>query len=151
MAKTTEYNSWHSMKQRCNNKNLKQYNDYGGRGINYDNSWAKFSNFIKDMGLKPGVTYSLARVDNNLGYSKDNCVWATKSEQSENRNKVSTGKNKYIGVYKYFNKFVTSITIDYQLIYIGSFAEEEQAAYVRDQFAMQLFGIHAKTNFEYQK
>ena len=36
------------------------------------------------MGLRPGLEYSLERKDNNLPYSKENCIWATTKEQVRN-------------------------------------------------------------------
>ena len=77
------YYSWNSMKDRCNNKNNKQYKDYGGRGITYDKRWEDFREFYKDMGEKPKQT-TLDRIDVNGNYCKENCRWATKLEQQHN-------------------------------------------------------------------
>lgn len=79
------YCSWYAMKQRCDNPNYKQFKDYGGRGISYSKEWKFFENFKKDLGssYKKGLT--LDRKDNNLGYSFDNCRWASRQEQSENK------------------------------------------------------------------
>lgn len=81
-----EYMIWASMKQRCNNKNNSGYSNYGGRGIKVCKRWeTSFSNFISDMGKKPTTNHSIERVDNNKGYSPDNCVWATRKQQSRNK------------------------------------------------------------------
>lgn len=78
-----EYNSWNSMKQHCKNQNDDRYQSYGGRGITYASSWEFFENFINDMGERPKNT-SLDRINNNLGYFKENCRWAIPKEQSNN-------------------------------------------------------------------
>lgn len=82
---TSEYYSWMSMKKRCLNDTHKSYKSYGGRGISICSRWENsFENFFEDMGVRPGKNYSLDRINNNLGYCKENCRWATKKEQSRN-------------------------------------------------------------------
>lgn len=91
MAKSTigelyqsrEYHSWNSMKNRCNNPNLKEYKNYGGRGISYDPRWEDFREFYKDMGKRPEGT-TLDRIDVDKNYCKENCRWATREQQQHN-------------------------------------------------------------------
>ncbi len=79
--KSRTYYAWRSMRARCYNKNDEGYPDYGGRGIKVCERWMNsFENFLTDMGAVP-VGLSLHRVDNDLGYSPDNCIWATKDVQ----------------------------------------------------------------------
>lgn len=81
---TIEYTSWHAMKQRCTNKNHKRYHNYGGRGITFDPRWARFNEFLKDMGECPeGMT--LDRRNNDGNYNKDNCRWLSNNDQQRNR------------------------------------------------------------------
>lgn len=78
------YNSWMSMKVRCDNPKNNRYKMYGGRGITYCERWKDLKFFIEDMGKRP-EGMSLDRIKTNIGYSKENCRWATSKEQARNK------------------------------------------------------------------
>jgi hypothetical protein len=83
-AKTPTYRSWKAMLSRCRNPMRDHADRYVERGITYDPRWADFRNFLADMGERP-EGLEIDRVDNNLGYSKDNCRWATHQQNCQNR------------------------------------------------------------------
>lgn len=98
MVNIPEYRVWGMMIQRCTNPNNKNYKDYGGRGITVSEEWLDFKNFIKDMGRRPNNKLTIERVDNDKGYSRDNCKWDTRKVQRANqrcskRTIISNGRN----------------------------------------------------------
>ena len=82
---TPEYRVWAGIKQRCHNPNDTGYARYGAIGITVCDEWQSFEAFYRDMGQKPSPKHTLERLDNSLGYSKENCTWATWKEQARNK------------------------------------------------------------------
>ena len=80
------FNTWQTMKGRCENPNRPKYKDYGGRGIKVCSEWHEASNFIMwalNNGYKKGL--QLDRIDNDGDYCPDNCRFVTPKENSRNR------------------------------------------------------------------
>lgn len=69
---------------RCSKRNHPRYHQYGGAGIAVCDKWKTFQGFLDDMGERPEGT-SLDRIDNEKGYSKENCRWADSKQQQRNR------------------------------------------------------------------
>lgn len=84
-SKIAEYEVWRGMRQRCNYKHARAFHNYGARGISIDPSWNDFEQFINDMGRRPSKRHSLERVDNDKGYSRENCIWTVPEVQHRNK------------------------------------------------------------------
>lgn len=93
------YTIYTNMKTRCYNCNASEFYVYGGKGVRICEEWLGekgFENFY-NWALANGYdkTLSIDRVDNDKGYSPDNCRWATRTQQA--RNKTNNRKLYYKG------------------------------------------------------
>lgn len=85
MYQTRIYNIWRGMNYRTRDKYSR---NYFGRGITVCKRWKKFENFLEDMGASYKKELSLDRINNEKGYNKKNCRWATIKEQARNKRGV---------------------------------------------------------------
>ena len=127
MRNTRIYYVWCALKKRCNNKNDKQFENYGGRGIKVCDDWLSFEGFYSwavSSGYRPGLT--IDRIDNDGNYCPENCRWATMEEQNNNkRNSIYVtynGETHTIGQWskitgipymKLWNAYRCGVIIDY--------------------------------------
>lgn len=93
------YGIYQSMRQRCKNPKSKYY---GGKGISICKEWNTYEAF-HEWAMANGYAENLTidRVDNNKGYSPDNCRWVDYYTQNNNtsRNIFVTykGQTKTVG------------------------------------------------------
>ena len=81
------YNIYSHIKQRCYNLKNCRYKNYGGRGITICDEWLHNFQAFYDWAMANGYddTLTIDRIDNNKGYSPDNCRWITNKEQQSNK------------------------------------------------------------------
>ena len=132
---TPEYRIWNGMKDRCFRKDSEEFNYYGGRGITVCDTWKlSFEKFLLDMGRRPSEKHSIDRINNDDGYYKENCRWATKSEQAENRRKIIYRRghlvsSEFVGVCwsNRAKKWIANIKRNGKKNYLGRFGDEMEA------------------------
>lgn len=83
-TKSPTWLSWLCMWRRCTVASRWDFKFYGGRGVKICDRWRVFANFLADMGERPAGT-SLDRIDFDGNYEPDNCRWATRVQQQNNR------------------------------------------------------------------
>lgn len=101
-----EYLVWSNMHQRCSNPKNSMFPYYGAKGIKVCDRWSGekgFINFYNDMGPRPssedGRTMQLDRIDNDKGYSPDNCRWLHPRDNARNRSdtiKIALYGDEYV-------------------------------------------------------
>lgn len=106
----------------------------GGRGISVSPRWDDFAKFLEDMGERPNGL-SIERINNNKGYYKENCMWATKTQQSRNQRRCKTNTTGFKGTVwnKGRKKFEAYIGVNNKKINLGLFTDLEKAKEARKQ------------------
>lgn len=113
---TRLYRIWKNMKTRCYNKNYERYNDYGGRSIKICDEWLNDFQAFYDWAVNNDYKENLTidRIDNNKGYSPDNCRWATRKQQTRNRR--NTMQFAYKGETKSLAEWCEVLNLNYKTI-----------------------------------
>ena len=144
LRKNKFYQTWYGMLQRCTNTMRQDYKDYGARGITVCEEWLNVSNFVAWCELtNPNIEgYSLDRIDNDRGYSPENCTWSDKTTQAINQRIMKNNKSGYVGVIwnkrdKRDKKWRANIGVNNKLVNIGYFSTKEEAVQARDNYIIE--------------
>lgn len=150
---TPTYNSWRSMKARCNNPKAVHYEYYGGLGIKVCERWQGvlgFRNFRDDLGERPKNT-TLDRIDVLGNYTPENCRWADTIRQRINQKKRVSGSSIYRGVSITKRrsgppKWAANVCYKGKITYLGCFDTEKEAALAYNAGALIHHGEYANLN-----
>ena len=140
---TKLYTIWTSIKKRTLNPKNKRYNDYGGRGITiceeWKNDFMSFYNWALSNGYEENKGLSIDRIDNDGGYSPENCRWTTKTIQSRNQRMQKNNKSGYRGVCynKGNNKYVAQICVNRKIIHLGYFQTVVEAGVAYNNYIIE--------------
>ena len=135
------YATWNNIFKRCNNPKNKYYKNYGGRGIKVCEEWLDVTNFVAWCDLThPNIEgLSLDRIDNDKGYSPENCRWADRTTQNTNQRMKSNNTSGYVGVGldKRYSVWMSYLFLDKKRHNIGYFKTIEEAVQARDNYIIE--------------
>lgn len=96
------YKCWDNMRSRCYNKNMTEYDCYGGRGIRVCDEWKNnfqtFYDYVSKLPHFGEKGYSIDRINNDGNYEPSNVRWATAKEQANNQQRTRKRLKDY-GLY----------------------------------------------------
>lgn len=129
-SQTKLYKVWNSMRQRCENPNLKSYKNYGARGICVCKEWENFDNFYQwatNAGYYKLKRPTIERINNDGNYCPENCKWATPLEQSYNKRTFNSSGIRGISWSMRRKAWVAQFWYKGVSYYVGQFKDIEQA------------------------
>ena len=137
---TRLYYIWSTLKDRILNPKHKSYKDYGGRGITICDEWLDVQNFY-DWAMSNGYSdeLSIDRIDNNGNYCPENCRWTTQTIQKRNQRIYKNNTSGYKGVHyrKDSNKYGAQISVNKNIIYLGSFPTAVEGAIAYNNYIIE--------------
>ena len=148
------YSVWGGIIGRCYKPQNKSYKNYGARGITVCEEWLDITTFIAwAEATHPNIEgVSLDRIDNDKGYSPENCRWADKVTQNTNQRKSSANTSGFVGVYWDIskNKWTAKVGSNNKLIHLGYFNSVQEAVQARDNYIIENKLPH-KLSTDYKK
>ena len=135
------YSIWYAIKRRCYNSEYKAFADYGGRGITVCEEWLDVVKFIEwcESTCPNEKGISLDRIDNDKGYSPENCRWTDVSTQNINQRMRRTNTSGFVGIswVEPRLKWVSRINVEKERIWLGEYKTIEEAVQARDNYIIE--------------
>ena len=143
LTNTRIYGVWDNIKRRTLNPKHKHYNDYGGRGITICDEWKNdfmsFYIWAISNGYEENKGLSIDRIDNDVGYSPENCRWTTKTIQARNTRVYKNNTSGYKGViyFKRDGNYRACIYIKSKNIHLGYFQTAVEGAIAYNNYIIE--------------
>ncbi len=154
LADNPLYNTWRGMIDRCHNPDCLQFTNYGARGISVCDRWQGDNglvNFIQDMGYKPDESFSIDRIDNDKGYSPDNCHWISSRNQMLNTRRSLPKKAPWAFINCKTKKWYGRVSIDGVQKRFKDVDTPEEASKMVYDFLVNVRGEHIILKHEYSE
>lgn len=140
------YGVWQNMKNRCYNKNVRSYKNYGQRGITVCDLWLHNFQCFFEWAIGNGWTDTLEvdRKNNDLGYSPDNCQVVTRKINLANKRTYSSNKTGFVGIsLRKDGRYLSAVSVNGQCKYLGLFVDVASAVAARNNYITDS-GLHLR-------
>ena len=137
LKKHKGYKVHNDMMRRCYNERTSGYQNYGGRGLTVCEEWLNVVGFITWFDSNYIEGFTLDRIDNDKGYSPENCRFADKVTQALNQRIKKSNTSGFVGISAVGKKWSARIRIFNKEQWIGTFNTIEEAVQARDQYIIE--------------
>jgi len=149
LTKHPLYSFWRGMITRTTNKKERSFKNYGARGIFVCDEWRNSPQAFFDWAYENGYTpdLSIDRIDNDSGYSPENCRWTTRTVQTRNTRKIrvnNTSGYRGVSFSKDRKKWEAGIRINNKQKHLGRFESAIEAAAAYDIYIIENNLEHTK-------
>lgn len=134
------YGIWQQLRARCSNPKHASYHSYGGRGISVCEEWNHSYENFRDWAMLNGYEKDLSidRIDNDKGYSPDNCRWANRITQQNNMS------NNHMVIYNGAMQTLAQLCRKHNKNYALVQSRLRRGWSIEDSLYIEKFGLHKK-------
>jgi hypothetical protein len=82
-GRSSEYWTWWNTRAKCSRPSASGWESHGAKGVRVCSRWARFEDFLADMGPIPGPEFTLVRKDPDGDFTPSNCRWGVTEYSSK--------------------------------------------------------------------
>ena len=150
LKKHKGYMVHNDMMRRCYNERTSGYQNYGGRGLTVCEEWLNVVGFITWFDSNYIEGFTLDRIDNDKGYSPENCRFVDKTTQAINRRIFKSNTSGFVGIGLSGKRWRARVRIFNKDTRVGTFNTIEEAVLARDNYIIENKLPH-KLSTDYRK